>query len=184
MPEDVDATHEIAQTSPLPIIATATRPSQLALMFLAVAAASFLLGLAVSAATRPRPIDESLASREVGPDGDTIRFEGGFLRIPEGALSGVETITIRRSTVSDRIRVEGVGDDPLLFQPGRLVAYSFEPSDITFREPAELTFRLPEGARNGTVFARRGNTVVLLSGNVDVERGTASTHISDFAFRS
>jgi hypothetical protein len=157
------------------------RGSQIALIFVAVAAASFLVGLALASGTRSGSTDASIATREIGPAGGTIRFDGGQVRVPEGAVDEVVRFVVRRGTVDDRIRVDAA-DSPIVFEPGKLTAYRFEPEDVTFRKPVELLFRLPVGARNGTVFARRGTTIVLLSGTVDADRGTATTHVRDFRF--
>ena len=157
-------------------------PSQLALTFLAVSLATFLVGIALGVGTRQKADETVIASASIGSRGGTVRFQGGEVRFPRRAVERKIRVIIRRSVVSDRIRVEG--SEQLVFQPGRLVAYRFEPSDVTFQRDVELTFRLPEGAENGTVFARRESTVVLLSGSVDVERGTATTKVRDFRFRS
>jgi hypothetical protein len=169
-----------AQTITLPAAESAFRPQQIALVFLAVAAAAFLLGIAIATATQPRSDQTVVVSEVVGPSGKTIRFDGGEIHIPEGALGETVRIVVRRSAVNDRIRVETAGDE---FVPrGRLFAYSFEPTNVTFREPVELTFRLPDDARNATVFARRNSTVVLLTGTVDINRGTATAVVRDFRF--
>jgi hypothetical protein len=178
-------TNEIAEPDPTTQLPAppSSRTPQLALIVIAVAAASFLLGIGVAALTHPAKSDgELLASREVGPSGGTIRFDGGQVRVPEGAVSQPVTIAVRRSTVDERVRV-GIDDrDSKAFSPGTLVEYAFEPSDVSFGEPVELTFRLPAGARNGTVFARRGASVVLLTGTVDVDRATANIRVRDFRF--
>jgi hypothetical protein len=163
-----------------------TRPSQLALIFLAVGAACFLVGIAVASVTRPSAVDPVLQSQDVGPSGGTVRFEGGELRVPEGALSQAITVVVRRSVVDRRVRIDpGGGEETLVFEPGRLVAYGFEPAGVTFAKSVTITFRLPAGALNGTAFARRADTgsIVLLRGTVDGDRGTATTKVRDFGFR-
>lgn len=155
----------------------AIRPQPVALIFLAVAAASFLVGIAIASATRPQRDETVVASDVVGPAGKTIRFVGGHIDVPRGAVTETVRIVVRRSTVNDRIRVEST-----LVPPGRLIAYSFEPTDLEFREPVELVFDLPDDARNAAVFARRDSTVVLLSGTVDPDTGTATTLVRDFRF--
>ncbi len=169
-----------AHTTQLPIAQRSFATQQIALVFCAVAAASFLLGIAIATSTRPKSDQTVVASEDVGPSGKTVRFDGGEVRIPDGAVTRNVRIVVRRSTVTDRIRVEGAG----VVQPGSLVAYSFEPTDLTFREPVEITFRLSGGARNAAVFARRDSTVVLLTGSVDADDGTATAVVSDFRFES
>lgn len=176
-----DGLTSAAPTTQLERPAPTVRRSQVALIFVAVAAASFLVGLALASGTRSRSTDEAIASADIGPSGGTIRFEGGQVRVPEGAVDEVVHFVVRRGTVDDRIRVDAA-DAPLVFEPGKLTAYRFEPTNVTFRQPVELLFRLPVGARNGTVFARRGTTVVLLEGTVDADRGTATTRVRDFRF--
>lgn len=179
-----DETAELASPAPtaeLPAVPKTFRGSQLGLLFVAVAAGSFLMGIGISSLTKPSTSDRIVGSRDVGPSGGVIRFDGGELRVPEGALSQIVSIVIRRSTVDDRVRVDAA-DAPIVFEPGKLSAYTFAPADLTFAKPVELTFRLPRGARNGTVFARRGTGIVLLSGVVDADRGVATTTVSDFRF--
>jgi hypothetical protein len=184
-----DGTSETAEfPPPPPTVPVPTEPrayggSYLAMLFVAVAAGSFLVGIAAATATR-EPVDEArtVASRNIGPSGGTLRFEGGELRFPDGAVSEPVRVVVRRATVDDRVRVEVAADDPLVFEPGALDSYSFEPAGTTFLKPVELTFRLPPGARNGTIFARRGGAIVLLAGTVDGDRGTATARVRDFGF--
>lgn len=161
----------------------AFRPGQVALVFVAVAAAAFLIGILVASVTGPGRTDNVLVETEVGPSGRTIRFAGGQLVFPPGALRERIRIVVASSRVEGRVRVK-TEDDPVVVEPGELVAYSFEPSDVTFLKPVEITFRLPRGARNGTVFARRGDEIILLTGTVDPARSTATVRVRSFAFNS
>jgi hypothetical protein len=166
-------------------VAMPRRTTQLGLVVLAVAAGGFLLGIA-TATVVPRSDDEPqpLVAEQIGPSGGTLRFDGGEVRIPAGALAGQETIEVHRSVVDRRVRVDPGGkSDPIVFEPGRLLAYRFAPDDVTFDEPVQVAFRLPAGAENGTIFARssRGG-IVLLAGKIDADRGTATTIVRDFRF--
>jgi hypothetical protein len=158
--------------------------SQLALIVLAVAAGGFLVGIATASVVPRSQDDPALVSQSVGPSGGIVRFDGGEVRVPSGALAEQRTIAVHRSVVDRRVRIDPGGKaDPIVYEPGRLVAYRFEPDDITFAQPVQIAFRLPAGAENGTVFARgsRGG-IVLLKGNVDADRGTATTFVRDFRF--
>ena len=104
------------------------------------------------------------------------------MRFPPGAVERNVRVVVRRAPVTDRIRVATAENEPDVVQPGRLVAYSFEPADLTFAEPVRITFQLPEGARNAAVFARVGSTVVLLTGSIDPDDGTATAIVRDFRF--
>ena len=161
------------------------RTPQLALVVLAVAAGGFLLGIgAASVVPRSDGGVPPLVAQQVGPSGGTVRFDGGEVRIPSGALAEQRTIEVHRSVVDRRVRVEPGGKaDPIVFEPGRLVAYRFEPDDVTFAESVQIAFRLPAGADNGAVFARgsRGG-IVLLEGKIDADRETATTVVRDFRF--
>jgi hypothetical protein len=153
----------------------------LALIFCAVAAGAFLVGIGLATATRTTSDETTVAAQTVGPAGGTVRFEGGDLRVPEGAVSEPTRFVVRRSLVRDRVRVRAE-DDPIVVEPGRLVAYSFAPVNISFAEPVQITFRLPAGARNGSVFARTGNEIVLLAGTIDQAREAATVDVRDFKF--
>ncbi len=180
-------TDEFDRPSPTALIPVApTRgSSQIALAAIAVAAAGFLVGIAVASIgsiARDQPEGTVLADADIGPDGGTIRFDGGQLRIPEGALAESVKIVVRASSYDDRVTVDAAADAPLVFEPGTLRAYLFEPADATFRQPAELTFRLPADARNGTVFAMIGSRIVLLEGTIDIDRETANISVRNFRF--
>ena len=163
------------------------RTSPIALIVLAVAAGGFLVGIA-AAAVVPRSDDDTqpLAVQQIGPSGGTLRFDGGEVRIPSGALVEQRTIEVHRSVVDRRVRVDPGGKaDPIVFEPGRLLAYRFEPDDVEVAEPVQIAFRLPAGAENGTIFARSSHGgIVLLEGKIDADRGTATTIVRDFRFGS
>jgi hypothetical protein len=194
-PDDTDDTLHGAYTPPTVAFDTAftsrievplrRRTSQAGLVLLAVAAAGFLIGIAMASVV-PRTANDTqpLVAQQVGPSGGTVRFDGGEVRIPSGALSEVRTIEVHRFVVDRRVRIDPGGKaETIIFEPGRLLAYRFEPSDIAFDEPVEINFRLPSRAENGTVFARgsRGG-IVLLEGKIDADRGTATTVVQDFRF--
>lgn len=160
------------------------RTSQLALIVLAVAAGGFLVGIGTASVVPRTDDDPALVAQSVGPSGGIVRFDGGEVRIPSGALAEQRTISVHRSVVDRRVRIDPGGKaDPIVFAPGRLVAYRFLPDDLTFAQPVQVAFRLPAGAENGTVFARgsRGG-IVLLEGKIDADRGTATTVVRDFRF--
>ncbi|RJO65892.1 MAG: hypothetical protein C4523_14910 [Myxococcales bacterium] len=73
--------------------------------------------------------DESVASREIGPEGGEIAFEDAALVIPEGALEESVVITIRESNA----RAEG-------FEAVGPV-FAFGPSGLTFKK--KITVILP-----------------------------------------
>jgi len=186
VPEASDPTTEVERAAPTdefnkPLTSPPGRPAYLALIFCAVAAGAFLLGIGLATATRTASDESTVAAQTVGPAGGTVRFEGGDLRVPEGAVSEPTRFVVRRSLVRDRVRVRA-DDEALVVEPGRLVSYSFAPVDVTFAKPVQITFRLPSGARNGSAFARTGNEIVLLAGTVDQARGTATVEVRDFKF--
>jgi hypothetical protein len=145
-----------------------------------VAAAAFLLGIAFATATTRQLHETTIAHDSIGPSGGTLRFEGGEVVVPPGAVTQQVEFVVRRSTYDDEVTVRG--DKPVVFGPGKLFAYRFEPTDIDFIQPVAITFRLPEGARNGTAFYRRGTQITLLSGTIDPNRGTTTTRVRNFRF--
>jgi hypothetical protein len=186
VPEGSDPTTEVEHAAPTdefskPPESPPGRPVYLALIFCAVAAGAFLIGIGLATATRTTSDESTVAAQTVGPAGGTVRFEGGELRVPEGAVSEPTRFVVRRSLVRDRVRVRADAD-PIVVEPGRLIAYSFAPVDITFTKKVRITFRLPSGARNGSAFARTGNEIVLLAGTIDQARETATVEVRDFKF--
>lgn len=158
------------------------RSSIVSLTFLAVAAAAFLIGIAIASTVRETPPGAVTASQRAGPSGATIRFDGGEIRIPPGALSTPTRIVVRRTVVSRRVRVRPPNGTVRIYDPGELVAYIFEPRDLTFLRPATLIYRLRTDAGGGVAFARVGSATLLLGGDYDAERGTLSFDVSDFRF--
>jgi hypothetical protein len=161
---------------------TPVRPRIVTLTFLAVAAAAFLIGIAIATTMRDASTGVVVASQRAAPSGGTIRFDGGELRIPAGALASPTRIVIRRTVVPDRVQVRPPRGPVQIFQPRELVAYIFEPADVDFLRPVTLMFRLRDQSGGGTAFARVGEATLLLGGVVDDERRTLSVEISDFRF--
>lgn len=178
-PDDALSWH----TERVPVRPDGRDASRLALTAIAVAAACFLVGIGTASVTRPSDADPELAAQDVGPSGATVRFEGGEVRIPDGALAELIRVSIHRSVVERRVSIDA-GEGEVVYQANRLVAYRFLPADAVFGEPVEITFRLPTGARNGTAFALRPDgSVRLLEGTVDADRSTAKIEVTDFRFR-
>jgi hypothetical protein len=179
-PRETDAAPTIAFDAPRHQV----RPGYLALIFCVVAAAGFLIGIAVAAASRPTPpkIGDVAAEQTIGPSGGTLRFEDGQLEIPPDALAQPVHIVIRRSSFADRVRVLPPAGSPEVFEPGGLAAYTFGPANVSFLTPVHIVFRLPVGSRNGTAFARSGNDIVILGGVIDADRQTVTVSVRDFLF--
>lgn len=158
------------------------RAKILALTFLAVAAGAFLIGIAVASTIRDARPGTVIATERIGPSGGTVRFSGGEIRVPAGALGTATEITVRRTVVAERIQVRPPGRPVQVFDPGKLVAYVFEPSDVDFLRPVTLVFRLRDEAGDATAFARVGDSTLLLSGGIDTDRGVVAVEASDFRF--
>ncbi len=156
--------------------------SQLVLVFVAVAAASFLLGIVAATVTSPAPGEGAVvAEGDIDASGGTIRFPGGQLVFPTGAVDRGVHVVVRRSTIDERVRVADPRQ-PVVIDPGELFAYTFEPADVGFAGSVDITFRLPERARNATVFVQRDGAVDHLAGRVDPVRATATIRVRDFRF--
>lgn len=154
------------------------------LTFLAVAAGAFLIGIAAAAFVRDDPPGVVVASQRAGPAGATVRFQGGEVRIPAGALAGSTRIVVRRTVVAERVRVRPPGGVFQVYNPGELVAYVFEPAALDFLRPVTLIFRLDERDGDAAAFARVGGATLLLGGKVDIQRGTLAVEVSNFRFNS
>lgn len=179
MPDDADETRDHGFTPPgtgthsaptTPIRVT-PRASAYALASVAVAAAAFLLGIAVATATRSIEREEVIARQSVGPSGGTVRFAGGQISVPDGALSEERTIVVSRTRVTAATGTQSY-------------AYGFGPADLTFLAPVELTFRLPRGAGNAVVFVQEDGSVEPLPVRLDPGRGTATATVRDLRFEA
>lgn len=192
MTEGGDPTAEIgtpapatsAPTTAIPVIEERrARPAIVALTFLVVAAAAFLVGIAAASAIKEKPPGTVLASERIGPSGGTVRFSGGEIRVPSGAVGSPTDITVRRTRVNQRVQVRPPGRRVLVFERGELFAYVFEPTDADFLRPVTLVFRLRDTAGDATAFARVGDATLFLSGGgIDTERGVVAVEVSDFRF--
>ncbi|MGH2760061.1 MAG: hypothetical protein ACRDKJ_10935 [Actinomycetota bacterium] len=174
-----------AATAALPLIdeRQPVRPVVIALTFLVVAAGAFLAGIAFASTIKEDLPGTVLASQRIGPSGGTVRFSGGEIRVPSGAVASSTTITVRRTVVGQRVQVRPPGRRIQVFDPGELVAYVFEPEDADFLRPVTLVFRLRDGAGDATAFARVGEATLFLSGGgIDTERGVVAVEVSDFRF--
>jgi hypothetical protein len=160
------------------------RPKIIALTFLAVAAGAFLIGIVVASTIRESPPGTLLASEQVGPSGGAVRFSGGEIRVPPGALGSPKRLVVRRTVVAERIQVRLPGRPVQVFDPGELVAYIFEPRELEFLRPVTIVFRLRSEAGDATAFARVGTATLLLSGGIDTTRGIVAVEVSDFSFDS
>ena len=171
-----------APTTVLPPPSASTRSSVVALAFLAVAAAAFLIGIAIASTIRTTPTGIVVASQRAGPGGATVRFDGGEIRIPPGALGAPTRIVVRRTVVTERVRVRPPNGSVRVYNPRELVAYVFEPRNIEFLRPITLIFRIKDEAGGATSFARVGNATLLLGGEYDPDRRTLAVEASDFRF--
>lgn len=148
---------------------------------MAIAAASFLLGLGVGVALPVSPPGDVMARAEIGPRGGTLDFDGGELRIPTGAVERPVTIEVRAAAVEGRLRVRSGGAE-VLVSASDVRAYRFTPATLTFESPATLILDVPDEAANATVFVRSDDGIESLPSDFDPAAGTASVRIGDLGF--
>lgn len=188
MTEGSDPTSELQRIEPpsstivLETVERSRRSPVVTLTFLAVAAGAFLLGIGFASIVRDAPTGTVLASEEVGRGGSTLRFDGGEIRVPAGALATPARLVVRRTVVPRRVQVRPPGAPVQIFRPRELSAYIFEPVDIEFLRPVTILFRLREPSGGAATFARVGETTLLLSGKFDADRRAVSLEVSDFRF--
>lgn len=181
VPSIVDPGHW--ETTPISARPGVLLPPGLWLVFLLIAAAGLLFGIAIAAATRPGPPGNVIASATIGPDGGTVAFGShGLVRVPDGAVNGPVRIEVRRLVVTDRLRV-APPDGPLYsFEPNQLVAYTFGPSTVTFAQPVTIVLPLNQTGRSGTAFVAADGRILFLPGKVDPKSGTVTITVNDFRF--
>lgn len=186
MTQGSDPTIDLGTSAPTAVLPSTvdqqSRSRIVALTFLVVAAGAFLVGIAIATTVHEAPPGVVIASQNAGPSGATIRFDGGEILIPAGAVSSPARIVVRRTVVPERVQVRPPGGRVKVFAPRELVAYIFEPKEIEFLRPVTLIFRLEESPGGATAFARVGRATLLLSGTVDAERQTMTIETSDFRF--
>ena len=160
-------------------------PPGLWLFFLLFAAAGFLGGIGVAAATRPGPPGTVVAQATIGSDGGTLGFGGrGVVRVPDGAVSKPIGLEVRRSVVDERVRVNPPDGPLYVFERNRLVAYTFSPASAVFARPVSIVLPLERTGRNGTAFVVSDLGVVFVPGKVDAKAGTLTIRVADFGFRA
>jgi hypothetical protein len=181
VPSIADPSHW--ETTPIPTRSGVVLPAGLWLVFLLIAAAGLLVGIAVAAATRPGPPGTVIASATIGPDGGAVSFGAhGLIRVPDGTVTQPVRIVVRRVVVKDRLRV-APPDGPLYsFEPNQLVAYTFGPATVTFAQPVTIVLPLNATGRSGTAFVAADNRILFLPGKVDAKTGTVTITVNDFRF--
>jgi hypothetical protein len=138
------------ETTPIPARPGIVLPPGLWLVFVVIAAAGLVVGIAVAAVTRPGPPGSVIASATIGPDGGTVAFGShGLVRVPDAAVTQPVRIEVRRLVVKERLRV-APPDGPLYnFEPNQLVAYTFGPTTVTFAQPVTIVLPLNATGRGG-----------------------------------
>jgi hypothetical protein len=81
----------------------------------------------------------------VGAQGGVIEFgKIGRVEIPADALPTATAITVRKVTNENRVRLGTEGDPrSVLYEPGELQMYAFEPADLRFQHPVKITIPRP-----------------------------------------
>jgi hypothetical protein len=148
----------------------------------AVVVVALLTGAAVGY-TQARPSDNNVVARAlVGPDGGVMTFDGkGALTVPKGALPAPTAITVRKDAIGQRVRL-GAESDPrsVTYEPGELVVYAFEPSDLRFQQP--VTIELPRNGNGSAVFVDvRGSPRVIPA---EASGDTVKIETTSFTFDS
>lgn len=113
----------------------------------------------VAAVVWPAEAGELVADAPIGPSGGTIPFEdGGELRVPRGAVSSTQRITVRKTTTREPAQI-----GTTTYPPGSLIVYLFGPLTIDFRRPVELLFPIPEDADGARIYVIRDGRLTLIA---------------------
>jgi hypothetical protein len=133
--------------------------------------------------TQRKPSDANVVARAlVSPDGGVVPFDGqGKLTVPRGALPTATAITIRRETVDHRVRLGPEGDPrSVVYEPGELVVYVFEPSTLRFQQP--VTIELPRQGNGSAVLVDTKTGARVIPG--EVVDGVVKIETTSFGFDS
>lgn len=136
-------------------------------------ALAIVLALAVGAAVgyaQRGGSDEGVVARElVGPKGGVIEFgKVGKVEVPAQALPTATAITVRKVTNENRVRLGPEGDPrSVLYEPGELQMYAFEPPDLHFQHPVKITIPRPNDGEALLVDTPEGARVVAAKGDGD-----------------
>jgi hypothetical protein len=126
--------------------------------------------------------DEGVEARAlVGPNGGVLNFADGAgkLEIPPGALPTATAITVRKVTNATRFRL-GPESDPssVLYEPGQLEMFVFEPAGLNLQAPAKITLPRPADGSALLVDTPDGPRVV----GADAQGNSVKIETSSFSF--
>jgi hypothetical protein len=126
--------------------------------------------------------DDGVEARAlVGPKGGVLDFadDAGKLEIPPGALPTATAITVRQVTNTTRFRL-GPESDPasVLYEPGQLEMYVFEPAGLNLQKPAKITLPRPANGSALLVDTPDGPRVV----GADAQGNSVKIETTTFSF--
>lgn len=172
IPSGVEVTAPVTRGMPAPV-----RSVSWTLVLLAAVTASVCAALvataaaAVQTATAPPPPSAPVADARIGPEGGTLRFEGGRLIVPPEALREERHLVVHRHPAGTA--TGGVPSGPV---------YRFEPTDLRFTEPVAIIFDLPDGDRPVDAHVLAGDDRRRLPGTIDREARTLTIHTRSLGF--
>jgi hypothetical protein len=138
--------------------------------------------LAASAlSSTPASDGEIIARLPVGPDGGKATFDdGGKIKVPKGALAQKQTITVRRTVLTDRVRAISPFGGSIVVPAGAQTVYIFGPVDIEFLKAVTIVLPLPPPPAQGLVFVSVDGQISFISGTTG--DGTVSVRVTSFRF--
>lgn len=129
-------------------------------------ALSALIALTLGVVTAflwPADKGEIVADTSIGPAGGTIPMsDGGRIEVPQGAVRSNERVTVRRTVIRETVRVAGPDGVPLVYQPGQLPLYVFEPA-ISFLRPVTVILPLSPNAVAARIFVYQNGQLRLVT---------------------
>lgn len=148
-----------------------------------VALASLLIGVVAGFVLPARDAGEIVADVPVGPGGASVTFDGqGKLEIPKGAIAKPERIIIRKTVIRERVSANSPAGIPLVFPPGTLAVYIFQPANLTFTVPVTIILPLPAGAPAGIIFVFANGQLRFFGGRINLANRTIRAQAMSFGF--
>ena len=156
---------------------------RLVLMSVSALLLTLIARVAFSAVTsEPKPEGELVAQLPVTPEkGGSTKFDGdGKIKVPKGAVSKPETITVRRTVVRDRIRATSPAGGSIIIPAGAQNVYIFGPTALVFLRPVTIVLPAPPPPNQGIVFISANGGIQFI--NVDPRSRTVTIRVNSFDF--